>query len=253
MKKQIYDFESEVTKKVEVGAFDTQNIGPDLELLKKQRESQRQAPYQQSQPHPQFQTPKPAPQQRHPQFQTPKPQPQPKPIRETQETIIIEDSLDDEFDMIMNKTKAAAIEPKQPEIEKKKVNWIAVGLGGLSLLLIGAVVFVSTLYFAKVSENTKMQAAVKEADDIKRNNNSQINTLTKQKEDIDTKLKDAQKEREELQKKLTAAESDGAAKGKELDAAKKAQEESQKKIEELQKKNEDLQKQIDNIKKAAGA
>lgn len=248
MKKQIYDFESESTKKVEVGAFDTRNIGPDLELLKKQREAHRQP----VQPKPVQQAPvQPKPvqeptQQIHPAF---------KPIREQQEAIVIDDSVDEEFDSIFAKTKASAVETMKPE--KRKANWFAIGFGILSLLLAVSLIFVSMSYFGQVSQNTKMQSAVKEADDIKRNNSAQINTLTKQKEDIDAKLKEAQKERDDLQTKLTAAENDAAAKNKDLETAKedlkKTQEDAQKKIDELQKKNADLQKQIDNIKKAAGA
>lgn len=255
MKKQIYDFESETTKKVEVGAFDTHNIGPDLELLKKQREAHRKPATPPLQPKPvqpkpvqQAQTQQQPTQQIHPAF---------KPVREPQEAIIIDDSVDDEFDSIMAKTKASAVETIKPEQEKRKVNWFAIGFGILSLLLAVSLIFVSMSYFAQVSENTKMQSAVKEADDIKRNNNAQINTLKKQKEDVDAKLKEAQKERDDLQTKLTAVENDAAAKNKDLETTKedlkKTQEDAQKKIDELQKKNDDLQKQIDNIKKAAGA
>lgn len=291
MQKKIYDFEQEETNNIKLDAFrnENTNTGPELDILHKQREQnkmentivnqpvqghhQPQAPmpnpsmqqqYRQQPQAPHMGQPQ-APRPNQPMHQQPRQQQQmnqqmnQRPVqREPQEVIQIVDSLDDEFDAIMEKTRANAVPTPlasalDNENKKRKVNWFAILFGAIAVLLAVSLIFVSTLYFGQVAENAKMQQAVKEAEEIKRNNNSQITTLTKQKEDVDTKMKEAVKEKEELQKKLTEATTSSNDKQRRLDEVNKAKEEADKKIVELEKQVKDLQDQIDKIKKAAGS
>lgn len=231
---KIYDFESDATKKVIAGPFETKNIGPDLELLKNSREREKMAktgaiklPPQQAE----------------------------QIYGEPERVIEIEDHLDDEMtpnDRAIQKTLTTEFTLDE-EINKKKTNWMSLLFLTTTVLLAGALIFVSMKYFSQVSETAKMKQVVQEAEDIKKNSNSKIETLTKQKEDVQTKMDAAVKEKEELQKKYDEATAAISAKQGQVDAANKATADLQAKYDELQKQAKELQAQIDAIKKAAGA
>ncbi|MGL4662872.1 MAG: hypothetical protein ACRCV7_04260 [Culicoidibacterales bacterium] len=239
---KIYDFETEATKQVDIGAFDTQNISPDLELLKRQKERERLARLEQ------LRTPNQKQQSAYVEDY----------ISQPQEVIEIEDDFDDTFSSRNQKERAADralnTEMKLNEsLNKKKVNWMGLLFLAISVMLAGSLVFVSFKYFSQVSETSKMKHTVQEAEEIKKNSNSKIETLQKQKEDIQVKLDESLKEKEELQKKLDEAVAASAAKQGQLDAANKANADLQAKAAEVDKRTAELQKQIDAIKKAAGA
>lgn len=234
MNNKIYDFENDATKKVDIGAFDTRNIGPDLELLNNSRERERLQQMEQTRTQQPIQTPI---------------------YPEPQEVIEIDDRVEDEMtreERAIEKTLTTELKLAE-DFQKKKFNWMGMLFLTTTILLAGALIFVSGKYFAQVSENSKMKQAVQEAEDIKKNSNSKIETLTKQKEDIQTKMDTVVKEREELKKKYDESVALANNKQGQLDAANKANSEWQTKYDELQKQAKELQDQIDAIKKAAGA
>lgn len=250
MTNKIYDFEQDRMKKVNVGPFDTQNIGPDLELLQKNRERERALKEQELNGRTSGQHEHEAVVQ----------QPY-EPINPPQKIIEIEDSIDDDFtqqDRAIEKTLTTEL--ALAEDMKKKRNWYAILFFCTSLILAASLIFVSMKFFAQVAENTKMKQTVQEAEDIKKTSNSKIETLTKQKEDVDAKFSELKKETEALQKKYDEALVTANSKQGQVDEANRALAAAKAQIDEANKakaaadaKAAELQAQIDAIKKAAGA
>lgn len=233
MSNKIYDFENDATKQVDIGVFDTQNISPELQLMRDMKERERLARLER------LRGTEHMPNQRN---------------EYEQAVIEVEDHVDD--DVLMRTQKERAIEKSltaELNLNKKKINWFAILFFVTTVLLAGSLVFVSLKYFNQVAENAKMTQIVQEAEDIKKNSNSKIETLTKQKEDVQVKLDTALKEKEDLQKKIDESSALVNNKQGQVDAANKAVTDLQTKYDELQKHAKELQAQIDAIKKAAGA
>lgn len=232
MTKKIYDFESDATKQVDIGVFDTQNISPELQLRRDVHERERLERLNRLRGSEGMENQ----------------------INRTQEVIEIEDHFDDGFSSQPQQERA--IEKSltaEMKLEKKKINWFGILFFVTTLLLAGSLVFVSFKYFAQVSENAKMKQVVQEADEIKKTSNSKIETLTKQKEEVQTKLNESVKEKEDLQKKIDESAALVNTKQGQIDEANKAKADIQAKYDLLEKQLKELQAQLDAIKKAAGA